>query len=76
MLDISLPYFASPHLGNKGLSGEEDDVILTIDGAVGLLDVISAKFISIIHHRSLWGEGEWQHWVGGWVVVGGGGCIM
>lgn len=43
----------------KGWEERVDDVILTIDGAASLLDVISAKVISLICHRSLWGETEW-----------------
>lgn len=42
----------------EGLRGEGDDVILTINEAESRLDVISAKFISLICHRSLWGETE------------------
>lgn len=40
---------------------ERDDVIpSTINRAVSQLDVISAEFITIIRHRSLRGEAEWQ----------------
>lgn len=48
-----------PRLGGRTRQrGERDDVILVIDGGRSLVDVISTKVISLICHRSLWGETE------------------
>lgn len=55
-LNISLSMLSVLLRGYKWLRGAVDDVILAINRAESLLDVISAKFISIIRHRSLPGE--------------------